>query len=309
MAVDNTYSAVISIYNKKDYIRRSLSSVLNQELSVNEVILVDDGSTDNWEKEVEDLLEDPRVRVVYQKNSGVSVARNRGARESKSEFVCFLDADDEWLSNFIFEIDRLISVAPNASAFTVRHSRVSVDGKIQKQKISLPDGFCGVVENFLDEYRKGYGLIHSSCICIRREVFDSYEGFPPGARKSQDIYFWLQLGLHETMAFNNTECVLRHDDGSGAALRAGVISHHIKYYLVDGHIKNVSNPHLHKFIKSNALIMMLAEKNSGNYDNAKIIQRSTKALGLTYFIKSYLLFCFPKKALSLGRKAQLFLRK
>jgi glycosyltransferase involved in cell wall biosynthesis len=90
-------SVVIPAYNYARFLADALRSVLGQTYKDIEVIIVDDGSKDNTGEVAKAFSGDPRVRYVYQDNSGVSAARNNGIRSSRGEYVAFLDADDYWL--------------------------------------------------------------------------------------------------------------------------------------------------------------------------------------------------------------------
>ena len=89
-------SVIIPLYNKSQYIARTLDSVLAQTFQDYEVIVVNDGSTDDGPRIVRQYR-DPRLRLVSQENRGLSGARNRGIAESRTDWVAFLDADDEWM--------------------------------------------------------------------------------------------------------------------------------------------------------------------------------------------------------------------
>jgi len=95
-------SIVIPLYNKALYVERALDSIGAQTFSDFEVIVVDDGSTDNGASVVA-RYPDPRVRLITQSNAGPGPARNAGIGEAQGEFVAFLDADDEWLSTYLEE--------------------------------------------------------------------------------------------------------------------------------------------------------------------------------------------------------------
>ena len=90
-----TVTVVIPTYNRKGLLPRALTSVARQTRPPDEVIVVDDGSTDDTEGLVR--REFPDVRYLQQENRGVAAARNRGIREAKGEWLAFLDSDDEWL--------------------------------------------------------------------------------------------------------------------------------------------------------------------------------------------------------------------
>ena len=90
-------SVIIPAYNAEDTINAALESVLSQSLSPNEVILVDDGSTDRTAAIIKKYARnDKRIKYIYQKNAGPSAARNRAIDLSKGDYIAFCDADDEW---------------------------------------------------------------------------------------------------------------------------------------------------------------------------------------------------------------------
>lgn len=92
-------TVIIPSYNREKKIRCSIESVLNQTMSDFEIIIVDDGSTDNTENVVKSI-DDSRVKYIkLEKNSGACVARNKGIKEAKGEYIAFQDSDDIWLNN------------------------------------------------------------------------------------------------------------------------------------------------------------------------------------------------------------------
>lgn len=93
-------SIIIPLYNKEKTILRCLNSVLGQTYKEFEVIIVDDGSVDNGVFIIENSISDKRVKIIKQKNGGVSKARNTGAKAANGNWLVFLDADDYWLPDF-----------------------------------------------------------------------------------------------------------------------------------------------------------------------------------------------------------------
>jgi glycosyltransferase involved in cell wall biosynthesis len=95
-------SVVIPIYNAESTIKKAIESVLNQTISVYEIIIVNDGSTDNSDCIINSLIQSSsgiRFQYIKKENGGVSSARNRGLIESKGDIIALLDSDDEWLSD------------------------------------------------------------------------------------------------------------------------------------------------------------------------------------------------------------------
>src|SRR5712692_9736802 len=95
-------SIVVPLYNKAPYVRRALDSIAAQTFSDFEVIVVDDGSTDDGPSVVANYG-DSRVRLVRQPNAGPGAARNAGLAQTQGELIAFLDADDEWLPTYLEE--------------------------------------------------------------------------------------------------------------------------------------------------------------------------------------------------------------
>lgn len=102
-------SIILPIYNVENYLHKSIDSVINQTYKNIEIILVDDGSTDNSSKICDEYVSlDPRIKVIHKKNGGLSSARNIGIDNAKGEFIALIDSDDFISINFINELLNLI---------------------------------------------------------------------------------------------------------------------------------------------------------------------------------------------------------
>ena len=128
-AESSQISVVIPLYNKAAEIERALRSVVEQSLSVGEIIVVNDGSTDSSKEVVERFIAahpDASIRLINQKNSGVSAARNRAIEEAKGSYIALLDADDWWLPNYIAEVCRMMEYYPDADAYSTAFDIVGI---------------------------------------------------------------------------------------------------------------------------------------------------------------------------------------
>lgn len=103
--MDNLVSIIVPVYNTEKYLDACINSILNQTYTNLEIILVDDGSTDNSGKLLDEFAgKDKRIKVIHQKNAGQSAARNVGIRYANGDFVSFIDGDDEISPDFIKEL-------------------------------------------------------------------------------------------------------------------------------------------------------------------------------------------------------------
>ena len=106
-------SFIVTAYNLEQYIERCLNSLMNQTMKDIEIIIVNDGSTDNTNKIIDGLsLKDSRIKNIYQKNCGVSQARIRGINEAIGEYIIFIDGDD-WVSNALAKDAYLNAISNN----------------------------------------------------------------------------------------------------------------------------------------------------------------------------------------------------
>lgn len=119
-------SVVIPLYNKEKQIAKTLQTVLNQTYQDFEIVIVNDGSTDGSVDEVKKFL-NPRIRLINQKNGGVSAARNRGIEEAKGEYIAFLDADDLWDIDHLEVLYQLILAYPKNGAYATAY-RNNIEG-------------------------------------------------------------------------------------------------------------------------------------------------------------------------------------
>ncbi len=237
------FSVVIPLYNKACFIERALVSVLAQTHSDFEIIVIDDGSADNSVDVVNNFLlknsfKDSIVRLIKQENSGASVARNRGILESKSEYIAFLDADDEWLPDFLEEISCLVDQFPNAGLYTTAFLRLEdVTGSKQAmiaKKRSIPEfkSFSKserailATEYVLREPKLGQkkfivdnlvncaksDRISTSAAVVKRTVFDVVGMFKDGVRIAQDGEMWLRIALKYDFAYSQRILSINHTD-------------------------------------------------------------------------------------------------
>jgi glycosyltransferase involved in cell wall biosynthesis len=287
-----TVSVVIPLFNKETAVECTVRSVLDQTRKPDEIIIVDDGSTDRSVTAVRGVLSKARtqipVRLFEQANEGVSVARNRGAKEARFDYIAFLDADDEWLPNYLVELERLGTACPAASVLTIGYGRLNRRGEMIPEPTALPDGFFGIVDDFYDVYRRGYGIAHTSSVAIRRDAWERGGGFPIGARKSQDMALWLKLALTESFAHSSACLSIWHEEFSGVGRRKGAIPQHFVYFLgTDEGRSNLHNRALARFLGSNLMVQIASHRVAGDWPVVAELRRLSGVLPLSGRMKSF----------------------
>src|SRR6266851_295823 len=126
-------SVVIPTYNRAHLISRALASAIRETKPGDEMIVIDDGSSDNTEAVVK-RFDDVRIRYVRQSNQGAGAARNRGAQEASGDLLAYLDSDDEWLPGKIIVQRRLMTARPEVLFCFTDFARV-FDGRTHKRSI------------------------------------------------------------------------------------------------------------------------------------------------------------------------------
>lgn len=193
------FSVVIPLFNKSYSIRRAVDSVISQKHPCKELIIVNDGSTDDSaeivELEFQREIEKGLIKLIFQQNAGVSAARNKGISESGNDFICFLDADDEWNEDHLEKIYQLISDFPNADLYCTTFMK-SISGRSSVVgSNALPLGFRGYVPDFFKWSTKG-SVAKSSVACVRKSALTRIGGFPAGIVAGEDLITWILLALN-----------------------------------------------------------------------------------------------------------------
>ena len=105
----NLFSIILPVYNAEKYVANAINSVINQNYKNWELIIVDDGSNDNSYEIIKEFLNDNRINYIYEKNSGVSFARNNALKHANGDYVLFIDSDDYFSVNLLSDMNKLLS--------------------------------------------------------------------------------------------------------------------------------------------------------------------------------------------------------
>ncbi len=187
-------SVVIPVFNRGLLIGPTLDSVLGQTLAADEILVVDDGSTDGTSDWIEAHYGE-RVRVVRQPNGGVARARNHGWRQARGEWIAFLDHDD------LFHPDKLERLAP----FTNGREGVVVSRwrEVEEEQTKRESPVISTDDAFDWLFGWNNPLVSMSVPLVRRDCLEQVGGFDPRCAPADDLDLWLRLSRVTTFAFCN----------------------------------------------------------------------------------------------------------
>lgn len=217
-------SVLIPCYNGAALIRRCLDSALSQTRKPCEVIIVNDGSTDNSAEVIASF--GPVVRCVEQANAGPGAARNTGLRLATGKYVAFLDADDYWLPEFLEKCVTFLEAHPEAIAVSTGQEIKTWGHKAVTRPAILANGQGGsprVLEDFFGFWGQHNHITTGSNV-IRREIIAEAGGQRPDLRQSQDLEYWGYLATFGKWGFIPEPLFV--GDGTAVAASQGWMSKH-----------------------------------------------------------------------------------
>jgi glycosyltransferase involved in cell wall biosynthesis len=185
------------LYNKEEFVVAAINSVLGQTYQNFEIIVVDDGSKDRG-AELVASIQDARIRLIKQVNSGVSQARNCGINESKGELVFFLDADD-WYGKTYLETMVLMARRHPPGYFFAAHFKAVYSYRPEEWESAGKDvpttaPPCELVTNFYERrYRIGPFVHTNSVVVWRQDLIQFQPCFPVGESLGEDQDLWFRL--------------------------------------------------------------------------------------------------------------------
>ena len=226
-------SVVIPSYNRKELLKRSINSVINQTIKPFEIIVVDDGSLDGTETMIRRNYD--FVKFIKQKNKGVSAARNSGIKVSSGEWICFLDSDDEWEKD---KLEKQIKSAKNNPGYHIFHSNeIWVKNGIrinQKKKHKKYGG--NIFKKCLDMCR-----ISPSSVLIDKTILNKVGFFNENLLICEDYELWLRICDRYKVFFIDEPLIIKYGGHQGQLSSSfdSIEYHRIKAleYLMSSNLK------------------------------------------------------------------------
>jgi glycosyltransferase involved in cell wall biosynthesis len=235
-------SVLIPAYNSAATIRTTLDSVLCQTGPADEILVMDDGSTDETVRILK--LYEPRIQTFSQPNSGVSSARNALIARAQGDLIAFIDSDDVWHPRYLELQRKLYERYPQAAAVFVAHENFSGLGPYNWEKTDA-DGPINVevlhALSFFRRFQVAPGHFVLSFCCLQKRLFEGIGGEPFKLREAEDVYFFNLLPFWGPIVFATSPLLgaYRHREGSLASNRLNCAAGEVNaFQLMEKHYRN-----------------------------------------------------------------------
>lgn len=297
-----SFSVIIPLYNKENYITDTLNSVLGQTFTDFEIIVINDASTDN-SLAVAEAVKDERIRFInHPVNKGLSAARNTGIKNASSDYVTFIDADDLWKSEFLEKVYLLINQHPECSIYGTRYEEIYPGNLILDIGVSLENlkNEMGTINFFSTGLNKP--AFCSSCLCLKKEVFDKSGYYDESITFGEDIDFYIRINYDFKLAYYNESLasylIYYQNQMTGAGLKNKKVPDFDKYeYMTQ------NRPDIKRYLDFQRYIIAKTYRLSGDMTNYKKTMKGITMSSLNY--KQQLLLkapLFVVKTISLLKK-------
>lgn len=199
------FSIIIPVYNKEAFLAKTLQSVLDQEYPYFEILILNDGSTDN-SQQIIDAFTDNRIKSFTGKNIGAGAARNFLIDKAQNNYIAFLDADDLWTKQHLQEITRLIAKYPNEKVFATNSVKL-IENTLIKRNFSVDtSSTTELVTDFFEASFLDCILTTPSSV-LHKSVFISCGKYNTAIKSGQDIDLFIRIGAKFKVVFSPTVTV------------------------------------------------------------------------------------------------------
>ena len=269
-------SVIIPTYNRKKTLARAIKSVKNQSLSPFEILIIDDGSNDGTEGWVKENFQN--IKYIYQNNHGVSSARNIGIENAYGDWVAFLDSDDEWLPNKLYEQVKAIDSNPEMKFFHT--NEIWIRNGIRVNQMKKHKKYGGYIfEKCLDICR-----VSPSSVLIQKEVFDNIGIFDESLRVCEDYDLWLRITSKYPVVFLDMPLIYKY---GGHADQLSKVNDGIESYRIQSLEKIIKSGFLsdeQKVMAVNALVNKMKIYSKGLEKRKKLTALKDIKKNIQYWI-------------------------
>ncbi|MFG6686200.1 glycosyltransferase family 2 protein [Mariniflexile sp. HNIBRBA6329] len=301
------FSIVIPLYNKETFIKSTLKSVLQQTFQDFEIIIVDDGSTDN-SYQIVSSLNNEKITLIKQENQGVSVARNFGVQKAKANYIALIDADDIWYPNHLFELKKQMDLFPEAGLYCNNYEVFHNEKVCKKATFNFSyDTECLIV---LDYFKASIinSVAWTSAVGFSKEAFNKLGGFNTNYKTAQDLDLWIRFALNYKVSFNPT-ITMSYKFYIGNSLSKNEKNYnYIRYDFINSYNEKAkNNPSLKLYLDVNRYALALRSKLNGDKQLYLKVKKEIDFSNLNW--KQKILINSPQTLIKSLKKIQNFLIK
>jgi glycosyltransferase involved in cell wall biosynthesis len=253
------FSVIIPLFNKETFVEATLKSVLKQSFSDFEILIVNDGSTDNSEKLIA-TFDDPRIRYFTKENGGASSARNYGIEKAQSNYISFIDADDYWYPTFLEEMFARLNSFPDIKVFSAAIEVETSKSIFPAHYAIAKTGDYEIVNYFTASTKET--IICTSCAVFEKTVFEDIGTFDTQIKSGQDTDMWIRIGLEYPVLFSWKILARYVYDDKSLSKNKNYLDTKVDFSKFKEEEK--SNPDLKIFLDLNRFSLAIKHKIAGN---------------------------------------------
>lgn len=224
------FSVIIPTFNRASLIRKTLESVLRQDFLDYEILVVDDGSTDDTLKVLNAYAD--RVQIFHQANQGPGAARNKGIQKAQGQYTAFLDSDDLWFPWTLRACHNAIQQAPNTK-FLAGNVVFFKDENDLDLVCSSSSSEIHLFPDYYASSQRSFWLGTCSAVIIQTEILQQVGGFTNRGVNAEDADLWLRLGTIEGFGFIKAPALFAYRQHSGSAISDMTKTYHGIQYLIE----------------------------------------------------------------------------
>lgn len=283
------FSVIIPLYNKANYIKKTLKSVLNQSFGDYEIIIIDDGSTD-VSLEIIQQFSDSRIHVYKQENKGAAAARNFGLKNSTGMLIAFLDADDYWFPNHLEVLKNLYYDFQNCGMYCSLYKIKTTHKHFQEISFrGIQTGFRGIVTNYFYS-NKPFRISWTSSLALKKEVLEKFSGFNENITNGEDVELWTKIGIKYPVALSNKTTAIYNFNTTSSLTKQNINSMKLMNFK-QFKKEETNNIYLKEFLDLHRFFYAIQFKTSGNLEKAKYYYEDIHPKNIS--VANHILFNLP----------------
>jgi teichuronic acid biosynthesis glycosyltransferase TuaG len=258
------FSIIVPCFNSSKTLKKALESILEQDFNDYEIVVINDGSTDDTQKILDSYLTNLKFKIIHQSNKGLGAARNEGIKIAVGEYICFLDSDDYWYPSKLQEVKKVFD---DFNVDLVCHDEFKVVGDQVLNVLKY-----GPYTSYEDLLFKG-NCLSPSAVSVRKSILDLANGFSttPQIHGVEDYDLWMRL------AKNGARFHYLHKPLGVFFIHSKNMSSSLDYrdredFVLQTHFEKLemSDPHIDRLVKKRKAIQLAArgweQINTGNFE-------------------------------------------